>query len=404
MTTGGSPGINSLISVCAPVEPEIDVERNTFASIPSGAPASTGHNTIFAATTIGNTTAPKTYYIRNEGTADLTINSIVSSNNTEFTISTNPAPITLTPGEFVAFEIEFSPSSIISITRTSIITINNTDADENPYTFDVQGNANCAASAILLSPANGPKETIVTVTGGTDFGGLTTASFNGLAVSFTVISSSEIEVVVPNGATTGSLEIDDDMGCLSSELFTVIDNKISSCEGNSGATPLDLFISEITDNGTGSHTYIEIYNETGSSIDLGTYKIEVYNNGNISPFCSQSLFGTIANNDVIVIAIGGADASDPEGGYTADFIFPTCFGINEDDNIRLYNGATWVDLWGDTSGSSFTVSSKDYTYRRKNQGLLHQTLLGMQTIGMLLLQLIIQILDNTISQQEHLQQ
>ena len=58
-------------------------------------------------------------------------------------------------------------------------------------------------------------------------------------------------------------------------------------------------------------------------------------------------------------AIHGYDQSD------------TAFGINEDDNIRLYYTPTndWIDVWGDTSGSIFTLASKDYTYRRKNSGI-----------------------------------
>lgn len=346
--------------------PEIDIERNTNASIPNGASASTGYNTIFATTTIGSSTAPKTFYVHNEGTANLSITSITTSNS-EFSISTNPAPITLLPDELATFEITFSPVSASPTTRTATITINSNDADENPYTFAVQGTAQCAATPITITPASGPENTIITVLGA-NFGVSTTASLNGSSAPVTVISSTEIEVTVPSGATTGSLQITNDLGCVSSELFTVVDSIISGCEGSVGLTPSELFISEITDHGTGSHSYVEIFNGTGATVNLSGYQIRVHNNGASTATNTVALSGSIVNGDVFVLAFGSTEATDPHASHGYDQV-STISGINEDDNIRLYNGSTWVDLWGDTSGSSFTVAPKDYTYRRKNSGI-----------------------------------
>ncbi|MCB0461236.1 MAG: InlB B-repeat-containing protein [Flavobacteriaceae bacterium] len=348
--------------------PEIDVERNTGGSIPNGSAANAGYNTIFASTTIGNTTAPKTYHVANEGTANLTLTSIISSNPTEFSISLNPAPITINPNTEVDFEIIFSPIGIGL--RTATITIVSNDADENPYTFNVQGNGDCASGTLTFLPDNGPVGTIVNVTSSTsNFGGSTTALIGGIPATVTVISVNEIEVTIPAGASTGSIQINDDLGCLSSGLFTVIDELISSCEGSSGLTPTDLFISEVTDKGTGSHSYVEIYNGTGATISLNTYEVRIHNNGATNATTTIPLSGTIANDGIVVIGFGGTNAMDPEGGYTADF-FSGGGGINEDDHIRLYDGANWIDLWGDTSGNPFTIASKDYTYRRKNSGII----------------------------------
>lgn len=360
----GTTYISGTLSV---VTPEIDVERNTGGSIPSGSAANAGYNTIFAATTVGNTTAPKTYHVANEGTANLSLTSITSSNPAEFSISLNPGATTINPSTEVDFEIIFSPTGIGL--RTSTITIVSNDADENPYTFNVQGNGDCASGTLTFLPDNGPVGTIVNVTSSTsNFGGSTTASIGGIPATVAVISANEIEVTIPAGASTGSIEINDDLGCLSSGLFTVIDQLISSCEGNSGLTPTDLFISEVTDKGTGSHSYVEIYNGTGAAISLNTYQVRIHNNGATNATTTIPLSGTIANEGIIVVAFGGTNATDPEGGYTADF-FSGGGGINEDDHIRLYDGTNWVDLWGDTSGNPFTIASKDYTYRRKNSGI-----------------------------------
>ncbi|MBP1840355.1 choice-of-anchor D domain-containing protein [Formosa algae] len=349
--------------------PEIDIERNTGASIPNGSTPSVGYNTIFAATVMGNSTAPKTYYVSSEGTAGLDLTSITSSNPTEFTIITNPGTTSITPGNEEGFEITFSPSSVG--TRTATITVISNDADEDPYTFEVQGTGDCAAGTLTLSPATGPIGTVVNINSTTsNFGASTTATVNGVSATLTVISSSEVEVTIPAGATTGSIEITDDLGCLSSKLFTVIEQQISSCEGSSGITPSDLFISEVTDHSTGSHSYVEIYNGTGASINLTNYEIQIFNNGGSSPTSTTTLTGTIANNDVFVFAFGGSDATTNYATHGYDQS-SNISGVNEDDNIRLYSTVTgnWIDLWGDTTGTSFTVATKDYTYRRKNSGI-----------------------------------
>ena len=367
--TGGSPGTNSLISPCTVFAPEIDVERNTGASIPNGSAANGGFNTIFASTAIGSSTAPKTYHVSNEGTSNLALTSITSSNPTEFTISLNPGATTITPNTEVDFEITFSPTAVGL--RTATITIISDDSDENPYTFVVEGNGDCASGNLTFLPNNGPVGTIVNVTSTlNNFGGSTTATMNGIGAVVNVISNNELEVTIPVGSITGSLEITDDLGCISSELFIVIDQFISGCEGNSGTIPNDIFISEVTDHGSGSHSYIELFNGTGSSINLNNYEIRIHNNGSTTATNTIPLTGTILTDDVFVIAFGSGDASTQYATVVADLI-DSASGINEDDHIRLYNISTntWVDLWGDTSGNSFTVATKNYTYRRKNSGI-----------------------------------
>ncbi|WP_250433413.1 choice-of-anchor D domain-containing protein [Hanstruepera flava] len=350
--------------------PEIDVERNTFASITSGNAPNGGNNTLFAATVIGNSTAPKTYYIRNEGTANLTISSLTSSNAAEFPINVNPAPITLLPNEFVAFEITFSPTGIG--TRNSTISIVNNDSDENPYVINVQGNGDCAAGTLTFLPNNGPVGTIVNVTSTvSNFGGSTSATVNGITATVNVIASNEIEVTIPAGASTGSLIINDDLGCLSSDVFTIIDQLIADCEGSTGNIPSDLFISEVTDHNSGSHSYVEIFNGTGATVDLTDYEIRIHNNGATTATNTIPLTGSLTNNNVFVLAFGSTDATTQYASVVAD-LTDNASGINEDDHIRLYNTntSTWVDLWGDTSGNTFTIASKNYTYRRKNTGIV----------------------------------
>lgn len=131
----------------------------------------------------------------------------------------------------------------------------------------------------------------------------------------------------------------------------------------------DLFISEYIE-GSGNNKAIEIYNGTGASVDLSNYTVYLYSNGATDATQTLALTGTLANNDVYVIAnasanatiLGLADATDAVTNY------------NGDDAIALYNTSTssHVDIFGRigedpgtawTSGSHSTV---DKTLVRKS--------------------------------------
>jgi hypothetical protein len=106
---------------------------------------------------------------------------------------------------------------------------------------------------------------------------------------------------------------------------------------------------------------------------LADYELRVYNNGALNAGGDiADLSGVIADGDTYVVAIGSTDATDPEGGFTADAFFGIN-GINDNDNIRLYTNdgvtETWIDVWGDTSVAPFTVAASGYTYRRQNIGI-----------------------------------
>ncbi len=130
-----------------------------------------------------------------------------------------------------------------------------------------------------------------------------------------------------------------------------------------GVLPTDIFISEVTDESTGSLTYIELFNGTGSAKDLSNYKLKIYNNGNSFTSCDISLTGIIANNSTNVIKVS---SNANQGGVVPNQIYTTCAGVNTNDNIRLTNSTdAEIDLWGSTDGVDFTPNNETgYTYRR----------------------------------------
>jgi hypothetical protein len=376
---GGSPGTNSLISPCTPVGPEINVEGNTgnFPDISNmDVTPSTFDGTDFGDLNVGATLI-KEFRIENfEGTQDLTITSVtvLSGDTGDFAITSLPAsPISpADPNGFSIFEIQFQPTN---------------DGDENPYTFTVTGNGLCVASSITGSPDSGPEGTIVTVTG-TNLASAT-ASFNGVTAVVNNISVTEMEVTVPSGATTGNLEIVDSIGCPGSAPFTVIDSQISSCEGGAGTTPTDLFISEITDATLGGIIYIELFNGTGTGINIDNYSIEVIYNGAATALAINTFDlenTTIADGDTYVIAVGRQTPVDNTNACTsltggsgelassANAQF-TNGGINkkadEHDVIRLMHMGGVVDEFGvyqdiDWMDSTIITGDRGFNFRRSN--------------------------------------
>jgi len=70
----------------------------------------------------------------------------------------------------------------------------------------------------------------------------------------------------------------------------------------------DLFISEYSE-GSSYNKYVEIYNGTGSSINLSNYRIWKITNGGSWPEKELLLSETVENNDVYVISHSSANST-----------------------------------------------------------------------------------------------
>jgi len=339
--------------------PEINVEGNlgSYPDIANNDTTPNGtDNTLFAAQYIGASQS-KSYRINNEGTANLTLSgiSIIGTNPGDFSVSISPSN-TITPSAYSILEITFSPTA--SGTRSAIVSIANNDSDENPFEFTIQGTGNCVSSSLAITPSSGPVGTTITVTG-SNFGASTSTTLSGITATHSVLSSTTMEVVVPNNATTGNLVVVNDSGCTSSILFNIIDEIVGGCEGGSDLS--DLIISEVTDATTGGVSYIEIYNGTGGNVQLNNYSLEVYSNGNSTPSGTISPLGpgNLSNNSTYVIAIGVTGTPDASNtcsitggnGELAE-LTSGIGGINKKDNehdaIRLLksSGTVVVDQFG----------------------------------------------------------
>ncbi len=103
----------------------------------------------------------------------------------------------------------------------------------------------------------------------------------------------------------------------------------------------DLFFSEYVE-GSSSNKALEVYNGTGVPVDLSSYSVEIYFNGNSSAGTTIDLIGVVADGDVFVLADDGADPAilaETDQTSTSNF-------FNGDDAIVLRNDGEVVDAFG----------------------------------------------------------
>ncbi|GEM_PF-3758476 len=135
--------------------------------------------------------------------------------------------------------------------------------------------------------------------------------------------------------------------------------------GGGGGNP-DLYFSEYIE-GSGSNKALEIFNETGSAVDLSEYEIQIYYNGNTSAGTTISLNGTLNDGDTFVIANSNADSAVLN---KADMTTGS-INFNGDDAVVLVHNGNVVDCIGrvgEDPGNSWEnngVSTKDMTLIRK---------------------------------------
>ncbi len=123
--------------------PEIDVKGNSISITNGDHTPSSSDFTDFENAEVGGTSVTRTFIIKNLGTSDLDLTGtaptyidITGDNAGDFSISSNPTT-PVSSGSETSFEVTFTPT-VLGL-RTADLTFNNSDADEDPYTFSIQG-------------------------------------------------------------------------------------------------------------------------------------------------------------------------------------------------------------------------------------------------------------------------
>ena len=146
---GAANGCDSLVTLDLTISncaPEINILGNNT-SISSGAiSSSTIDDTDFGSVSVASGSVTRIFTIENTGneSLNLTGSPLVVLSGVDFTLTQIPnTPIAVNTGT-TTFEIIFDPSAVGL--REATVSIANNDADENPYTFAIQGTGTAACT------------------------------------------------------------------------------------------------------------------------------------------------------------------------------------------------------------------------------------------------------------------
>lgn len=111
-----------------------------------------------------------------------------------------------------------------------------------------------------------------------------------------------------------------------------------------GTLASNLFISEYVEGASGTNKALEIFNGTGSSVDLSGYSLKLYTNGSVTVGSTLTMSGSLASGAVYVVAAATPTYSDILNNYD---VYNGVVNFNGDDTITLWQGSTMIDIIGE---------------------------------------------------------
>ncbi len=215
------------------------------------------------------------------------------------------------------------------------------DGEVEDYTINITTPCTPTHSVASFAPTSGPTGTEVTLVG-TGFTGGTAVQFNGITATVVFVNATTIIATVPVGETTGTITVTEG-GCnVITSNFTQIKQSGTCITGNNLN---DLIISEVYDSLALNSWYMELYNPTGSPIDLNAaganYKIVRHGDiGTTNGLRTVDISGIIPAGGVYLADLGSDSSCGALGfNYTSK-----ANGINENDEIRLTKNDITVDI------------------------------------------------------------
>lgn len=153
---------------------DINIKQNTT-NIASG-----GGNYTFGSANVNASNGAVTFTLENLGGHNLTTSGVVSitgTNASDFAVNANPATLVI-PKASTTFQITFTPSGYGN--RTATVSITNSDPNEGPYTFTLNGTGLASEINVKQNTTN-----LASGSGSYDFGSVNTGASSS-ATTFTV--------------------------------------------------------------------------------------------------------------------------------------------------------------------------------------------------------------------------
>lgn len=247
-------------------------------------------------------------------------------------------------------------------------------SDHDPVLIGLNLNADAPAVVPTLSatlPANATVGTAASITG------IAAANGTSLTVDWGDGTVETLATTVTNAShsytATGSYSIRIMLKDASGQTAQK-NGLLTITAANSSGTTAELFFSEYVE-GSSNNKALEIYNPTGSSVDLSAYTVKLYANGGTSASNTQALSGTLAAGSTLTIL----NASFTTSVTVANSITSTVTYFNGDDAITLEKSGVVIDqigVVGEDPGTAWTTgtnySTLDKTLRRKSN-IVHGT-------------------------------
>ncbi|MCL9803911.1 choice-of-anchor D domain-containing protein [Flavobacterium amniphilum] len=366
---------NVTATIPAASSPEINIQGNSNTIADGDVTPSVADDTDFGITTT-STNVIKTYTIQNTGTGNLSVTNVAMNTGSVYTVGGITLPATIAAGASTTFTVTFNSATTGTFNDTVLVTSD--DADEATYNYNVTAVIPAATPEINIQ---GNSVNIVdgdatpSATDDTSFGSI--AVSNNIVKTFTIqntgtanLNVSAIAMTTGTKYTVGGITLPATVAAAGSTTFTVTFNSATTGSFNDTVTVTsddadeaaydfavtatatvapcsDLFISEYVE-GSGNNKFIELFNPTGSSINLSDYVLRQYNAGSATVTSSLTLSGSILPYSTYVIA-----NSLQSLGVAADLsTASTVMQYNGDDAISLYKTsiAANVDIVGQVIG------------------------------------------------------
>ena len=262
--------------------PEINIMGNGNNINNGAATPSITNDTDFGNVSVSLGTNPNTFIIQNTGTGTLHLTGtprifITGTHGSDFTITTN-ASATVPASGSTNFTITFNPSA--SGLRVASVSIVNDDSDENPYTFNIQGQGTATVQEIEVNGLGHPissGDITPSLLDNTDFGNIITAS-----------GSAENTFLIENLGTLINLSLTDASPYVNITGTHAADFTITTIPANSIAASSNTSFS-ITFNPSADGLRQAIVTIANNDPDESNYNFSIQGTGFTPPPCGSSI-------------------------------------------------------------------------------------------------------------------